>query len=64
MDMFDLREAIQDDIITCVVGYSHGGDSIPAEHINDFVSDLCEIVVDKFEEFNHEQEREQRVNNT
>ena len=64
MDTFDLRELIQDDIICAMVGWSNGGDSIAAEHINDCVSDLCDIVVDRFEEFDHEQERERTVNDT
>lgn len=64
MDTLDLRELIQDDIITCIVGYSHGGDSIPAEHVNDCVTDLCDIVVNRFEEYDNEQERERKVNNT
>ena len=62
MDTLDLRELIQDDIITCIVGYSHGGDSIAAEHINDCVTDLCDIVVNRFEEYDNEQERERKVN--
>ena len=64
MDTFDLRELIQDDIICAMVGWSNGGDSIAAEHINDCVSDLCDIIVDRFEEFDHEQERERTVNDT
>ena len=64
MDTLDLRELIQDDIICAMVGWSHGGDDIPAEHVNDCVNDLCEIVVNRFEEFDHEQERERTVNDT
>ena len=64
MDTTDLRELIQDDIICAMVGWSNGGDNIPAEHVNDCVSDLCDIVVNRFEEFDHEQERERKVNNT
>ena len=61
MDTLDLQELIQDDIICAMVGWSNGGDSIPAEHINDCVSDLCDIVVNRIEEFNHEQKRERKV---
>jgi hypothetical protein len=57
MNALDLRELIQDDIICAMAGWSHGGDSIPAEHVNDCVSGLCDIVVNRFEEFDHEQER-------
>ena len=64
MDTLDLRELIQDDIICAMVGWSNGGDSIAAEHINDCVNDLCEIVVDRFKEFDYEQERERAVNDT
>ena len=64
MDTTDLRELIQDDIICAMVGWSHGGDSIPAEHVNDCVSDLCDIVVNRFEEFDHEQDREARSTNS
>jgi len=64
MDTLDLRELIQDDIICAMAGWSHGGDSIPAEHVNDCVNDLCEIVVNRFEEFDHEQDREARSTNT
>ena len=63
MDTLDLRELIQDDIICAMVGWSNGGDSIAAEHINDCVSDLCDIVVNRFEEFDHEQDREARSAN-
>ena len=63
MDTTDLRELIQDDIICAMVGWSNGGDSIAAEHVNDCVSDLCEIVVNRFEEFDHEQDREARSTN-
>jgi len=63
MDTLDLRELIQDDIICAMVGWSNGGDSIAAEHVNDCVSDLCDIVVDRFEEFDHEQDREARSAN-
>ena len=63
MDTTDLRELIQDDIICAMVGWSNGGDNIPAEHVNDCVSDLCEIVVNRFEEFDHEQDREARSTN-
>ena len=52
MDTLDLQELIQDDIICAMVGWSNGGDSIAAEHINDCVSDLCDIVVNRIEEFN------------
>ena len=61
MDTADLQELIQDDIICAMVGWSNGCDSIAAEHINDCVSDLCDIVVNRIEEFNHEQEREKKV---
>jgi len=57
MNALDLRELIQDDIICAMAGWSHGGDSIPAEHVNDCVSGLCDIVVNRFEEVDHEQER-------
>jgi len=60
----DLRELIQDDIICAMAGWSNGGDSIPADHLNDCVSDLCDIVVNRFEEFDHEQNREARSTNT
>ena len=63
MNTLDLRELIQDDIICAMVGWSNGGDSIAAEHINDCVSDLCDIVVNRFEEFDHEQDREARSTN-
>ena len=59
----DLQELIQDDIICAMVGWSHGGDAIPAEHVNDCVSDLCDIVVNRLEEFKNEQDREARVTN-
>ena len=39
MNTLDLRELIQDDIICAMVGWSNGGDNIPAEHVNDCVSD-------------------------
>ena len=61
MDTLDLQELIQDDIICAMVGWSNGGDNIPAEHVNDCVSDLCDIVVNRIEEFNHEQERASKV---
>jgi hypothetical protein len=61
MDTLDLQELIQDDIICAMVGWSNGGDSIAAEHINDCVSDLCDIVVNRIEEFNNEQERASKV---
>ena len=64
MDMIDLRELIQDDIICAMVGWSNGGDDIKGEHLNDCVTDLCDIVVNRFEEFDHEQERERAVNDT
>ena len=63
MDTLDLQELIQDDIICAMVGWSNGDDSIPAEHINDCVSDLCDIVVNRIEEFKHEQDREARIAN-
>jgi hypothetical protein len=64
MDTLDLQELIQDDIICAMVGWSNGGDSIAAEHINDCVSDLCDIVVNRIEEFNNEQDREARSTNS
>ena len=63
MNTLDLQELIQDDIICAMVGWSNGGDSIAAEHINDCVSDLCDIVVNRIEEFKHEQGREARSTN-
>ena len=63
MDTLDLQELIQDDIICAMVGWSNGGDSIAAEHINDCVSDLCDIVVNRIEEFKNEQGREARSTN-
>ena len=63
MNTLDLRELIQDDIICAMVGWSNGGDDIPAGHLNDCVNDLCEIVVNRFEEFDHEQDREARNTN-
>jgi hypothetical protein len=58
MNTTDLQELIQDDIICAMAGWSHGGDAIPAEHINDCVSDLCDIVVNRIEEFDNEQDKE------
>lgn len=63
MDMIDLRELIQDDIITSLVGWSNGGDDIKGEHLNDCVTDLCDIVVNRFEEFDHEQKRSAKIQN-
>jgi len=61
MDTLDLQELIQDDIICAMVGWSNGGDSIAAEHINDCVSDLCDIVVNRIEEFDNEQDKETKL---
>jgi hypothetical protein len=61
MDTADLQELIQDDIICAMVGWSNGGDSIAAEHINDCVSDLCDIVVNRIEEFDNEQDKETKL---
>ena len=58
MNTTDLQELIQDDIICAMVGWSNGGDSIAAEHVNDCVSDLCDIVVNRIEEFDNEQDKE------
>ena len=55
MNTTDLQELIQDDIICAMVGWSN---SIAAEHVNDCVSDLCDIVVNRIEEFDNEQDKE------
>ena len=47
----DLQELIQDDIVCAMSAWSHGGDSIPAQYVNDCTSDLCNIVINRIEEF-------------
>jgi len=34
-----------------MAGWSYGGDSIAAEDVNDCTSDLCNIVINRIEEF-------------
>ena len=63
MDMIDLRELIQDDIITCLAGWSNGGDDIKGEHFSDCVTDVCDIVVNRFVEFDNEQKRSAKITN-
>lgn len=47
----DLQELMQDDIVTLMCAWSNGGDSIPAADVNDCTSDLCNIVINRIEEF-------------
>tara|TARA_R100000805_G_scaffold1634_1_gene2572 strand:+ start:129 stop:317 length:189 start_codon:yes stop_codon:yes gene_type:complete len=47
----DLRELMQDDIVCAMAGWSYGGGSIAAEDVNDCTSDLCNIVINRIEEF-------------
>lgn len=46
MNILDLRELIQDDIITCVD--SHFGE---VEYVEEVKTQLCQIVVDRIGEF-------------
>ena len=46
MNVVDLRELIQDDIITCVD--SHFGE---VEYVEEVKTQLCQIVVDRISEF-------------
>ena len=50
----DLRELMQDDIVCVMAGWSfsgHSSISIAAEDVNDCTSDLCNIVINRIEEF-------------
>ncbi len=42
---------MQDDIVCAMAGWSYGGGSIAAEDVNDCTSDLCNIVINRIEEF-------------
>ena len=46
----DLRELMQDDIVCAMAGWSYGGGSTH-EDVNDCTSDLCNIVINRIEEF-------------
>ena len=46
MNVVDLRELIQDDIITCMD--SHFGE---VEYVEEVKTQLCQIVVDRISEF-------------
>ena len=55
--MKDLQELIQDDIICVMSGKFPSGGAISAKHINDCVSDLCDIVVTRIEEFENKEKK-------
>jgi len=50
MNVLDLRELIQDDIITCVD--SHFGETeVEVEYVEEVKTQLCQIVVDRINEY-------------
>ena len=63
MDMIDLEEEIQNDIVTCVAGFSNGGYSVEGDNIDNMITQLCNIVVDRFRDYNREQKRSAKIKN-
>jgi len=45
-NLADIRELIQDDIISCIDGYTE----LHPDDANDLRTNLCQIVVDRFKE--------------
>ena len=52
----DLQELMQDDIACVMAGWGHGG--IHAKEVDDCTSDLCNIVINRIEEFVNKEKKD------